>query len=365
LDLHAAAALPGAGAALTSNSRAGADWWALSKLTNPQPPQVKQSDWPLTPIDRFVLARLEAKHLQPSPPADRRTLLRRVTFDLTGLPPSPEELHDFLADLSPKAYEKVVDRLLASPHFGERWARHWLDIVRFAESQGFERNKFRPSAWPYRDWIIQAFNDDLPYDEFVRLQLAGDVLKPDDPAAIIATGYLVAGPYDLLGTTSGTEAMQMMTRQDELEDIVGNLGQTFLGLTIQCARCHDHKFDPVLQKEYYQIASVVSGVWPGERDILSENARMTVQRERDELVRQIQNFRPRLAEIEGSIRQQVEGTLRAEAVKTAEEAEAKAGQSVDEAARKLEEKKTKWELAIGLDKDKLEKENEKAKRGLG
>ena len=364
MDVHAAAALPGAGPALTSNSRAGADWWALSKLTNPQPPQVKQSDWPLTPIDRFVLARLEAKNLQPSPPADRRTLLRRVTFDLTGLPPSPDEFQDFLADLSPKAYEKVLDRLFASPHFGERWARHWLDIVRFAESQGFERNKFRPSAWPYRDWIIQAFNDDLPYDEFVRLQLAGDVLKPDDPGAIIATGYLVAGPYDLLGTTSGTEAMQMMTRQDELEDIVGNLGQTFLGLTIQCARCHDHKFDPVLQKEYYQIASVVSGVWPGERDILSEIARMTVQTERDELVRQIQNFRPRLAEIEGSIRQQVEGTLRAEAVKIAEEAEAKAGQSVDEAARKLEEKKTKWEPAIGLDKDKLEKEIEKDKEDL-
>ena len=364
VDIHAAAALPGNSVALTGNSRAGVDWWALNKLTNPQPPQVMQTDWPLTSIDRFVLARLEAKNLRPSPTADRRTLLRRVTFDLIGLPPSPDELQDFLVDASPKAYEKVVDRLLASPHFGERWARHWLDVVRFAESQGFERNKFRPYAWPYRDWVIQAFNDDLPYDEFVRLQLAGDVLKPDDPGAIIATGYLVAGPYDLLGTTSGTEAMQMMTRQDELEDIVGNLGQTFLGLTIQCARCHDHKFDPVLQKEYYQIASVVSGVWPGERDTLSENTRVTVQRARDELARQIQNLRPRLEEIEGSIRQQVENTLRTEAVKTAEEAEAKAGQSVDEAARKLEEKKMKWELATGLDKDKLEKEVEKAKEDL-
>ena len=285
-----------------------------------------------------------------------------MTFDLIGLPPSPEELQDFLADTSLKAYEKVVDRLLASPHFGERWARHWLDVVRFAESQGFERNKFRPYAWPYRDWIIQAFNDDLPYDEFVRLQLAGDVLKPDDPGAIIATGYLVAGPYDLLGMTAGTEAMQMMTRQDELEDIVGNLGQTFLGLTIQCARCHDHKFDPVLQKEYYQVASVVGGVWPGERDTLSENARMTVQRERDELARRIQNLRPRLAEIEGSVRQHAESTLRAEAVKAAEETEIKASKSVEEAARKLEEKKV--QLANDLDKVKLEKEIEKAKEEL-
>jgi len=248
-----------AGAATETNSRAGPDWWSLAKLAEPRIPEVMATEWPLNPIDRFVLARLEAKNLRPSPSADRRILLRRVTLDLTGLPPTPEEVQEFLNDPSSNAYEKAVDRLLASPHFGERWARHWLDVVRFAESQGFERNRFRPYAWPYRDWVIRAFNDDLPYDEFVRWQLAGDVLKPDDPGAIIATGYLVAGPYDLLGTTSGTEAVQTMTRQDQLEDIVGNLGQTFLALTIQCARCHDHKFDPVPQKEYYQIASVVAG----------------------------------------------------------------------------------------------------------
>ncbi|MBI2950134.1 MAG: DUF1553 domain-containing protein [Verrucomicrobia bacterium] len=363
-SVDSTAASSTSGPAETPESRVRSDSWALHRLTEPQPPAVVRSDWAINAIDRFILSRLEAEGLAPSPRADRTTLLRRVTFDLIGLPPTPEELENFLNDSSLRAYEKVVDRLLASPHFGERWARHWLDVVRFAESDGFERNTLRPHAWPYRDWVIQAFNDDLPYDEFVRLQLAGDVLKPDDPGAVIATGYLVAGAYDLLGSVAGTEAMQTATRQDQLEDIVGNLGQTFLGLTIQCARCHDHKFDPIPQKEYYQIASVIGGVWPGARELLSEKARSATQQKHDELAAAIEKLRPSLSAIEGSLRQQAESELLAAAVKFAEASQAKASKAVEEAAVKLVETKKKTDSAAETDKDKLEKELEKTKENL-
>ena len=338
--------------------------WAFRKLTEAQPPSVIQTNAPVQEIDRFVLARLDANRLRPSPVADRRTLLRRVTYDLIGLPPSPEELQDFLSDSSATAYEKVVDRLLDSPHFGERWARHWLDVVRFAESHGFERNTFRPHAWRYRDWVIQAFNEDLPYDEFVRLQLAGDTLKPDDPAAIIATAYLAGGPHDILGSDSGTEAMKAATREDELEDIVGNLGQTFLGLTIQCARCHAHKFDPVLQKEYYQIAASVGGVWPGTRDALSEGAYVALQKERDRFGTEIQRLRPRLTALDEAVRQQIESDLRSQAVRSAEESETKANIAIEEARRKLEENQLKLVSAPESDKAGFQKTVEKAQENL-
>src|SRR5262249_6718509 len=153
----------------------------------------------------------------------------------------------FLADDSPQAYTKWVNRYLNSPQYGVRWARHWLDIVRFGESNGFEYDEFRPDAWPYRDWVVHAFNQDMPFDQFVRLQLAGDVLHPDDADAIKATGFLVAGAYDTAGQAQQSVAMRRVVRQDELEDITGTVGQTFLGLTVNCARCHDHKFDPVKQ----------------------------------------------------------------------------------------------------------------------
>ncbi|MBM3837572.1 MAG: DUF1549 domain-containing protein [Verrucomicrobia bacterium] len=348
----------------TSEPRSRNQSWALRKLTDPQPPAVVRSDWPINALDRFVLPRHEAEGLAPSARADRRTLLRRVTFDLIGLPPTPEELQDFLNDDSPRAYEKVVDRLLVSPHFGERWARHWLDVVRFAESDGFERNTLRPHAWPYRDWVIQAFNDDLPYPEFVRLQLAGDVLKPDDPGAVVATGYLVTGPYDLSGTTAGTEAMRAATRQDQLEDLVGSLGQTFLGLTIECARCHDHKYDPVPQREYYQIAAALGGVWPGAREFLSEKARNEAQQKHRELAAEIEKVRPRVSAIEGVHRRQVEADLRAEAVKSAAASEAKASHALEDAAVKLVETKKKAEAANDSDQAKLAKELEKARENL-
>src|SRR5437016_1318517 len=193
--LHANFGLMLAILAMASWCRAGmgsaSDWWSLKPATRPAVPNINVGNWGRNPIDAFILAQLEKQDLSPSPDADRVTLLRRVTFDLTGLPPTPEEVDAFVSDRSPDAYERVVDRLLASPRFGERWARHWLDVVRFAESNGFEMNQPRPNAWPYRDYVIRAFNEDRPYDRFVREQLAGDALGADE-----ATGFLVAGAWD-------------------------------------------------------------------------------------------------------------------------------------------------------------------------
>jgi hypothetical protein len=251
---------------VTTDRRAGYDWWSLRPVRAVAPPAVKRSDWPRNDVDRFVLARLEARGLSPAPEADRRTLVRRLSFDLIGLPPEPEEVERFVADPAPDAYEKLVDRLLASPHHGERWARHWLDVIRFGESQGFEYNRIRENAWRYRDWVVVAFNHDLPYDEFVKRQLAGDVLYPKDLEALIATGYLVCGTWDQPGHLEGSESMREQVRQDELEEMVATLGQSFLGLTINCARCHDHKFDPISQKEYYRVAALLAGVTQGEKE---------------------------------------------------------------------------------------------------
>jgi hypothetical protein len=228
---------------------------------------VKDTRWLNNPIDAFVLHKLEGHNLHPANQVDRRTLIRRLSFDLLGLPPTPEEVAAFENDPSPAAYERLVDRYLHTPQYGERWARHWLDVVRFGESNGFEFDEPRPNAWPYRDWVVSAFNSDMPYDEFVRLQLAGDVLRPEDANAIKATGFLVAGAYDTVGQTQQSEAMKRVVRQDELEDVVGTVGQTFLGLTIHCARCHDHKFDPIRQVEYYRVTAALGGVRHGERPL--------------------------------------------------------------------------------------------------
>jgi hypothetical protein len=197
----------------------------------------------------------------------------------------------FLKDTSPDAYENVVDRLLASPHYGERWARHWLDIVRYGETDGFERNTPRPNSWHYRDWVIRAFNADLPYDEFARLQLAGDVLRHNDPDAAKATGFLVAGVHN---TVLGNNQMRAVARQDELEDLVGSVGQTFLGLTTNCARCHDHKFDPISQAEYYKLAAALSGVGHGERAVADGKSAAEIAR----LTKQLEGVAKELAAIE-------------------------------------------------------------------
>jgi hypothetical protein len=252
---------------ITTTRRAGYDWWALQPVHRPTPPAVRDPGWVRNPIDAFVLHRLEAHGLHPAAEADRRTLIRRLSFDLLGLPPDPEDVAAFVRDDSPDAYKRLVERYLASPQYGVRWARHWLDVVRFGESNGFEFDEFRPNAWPYRDWVVDALNRDLPYDEFARLQLAGDVLRPDDPDAVRATGFLVAGAYDTVGQTQQSAAMRRVVRQDELEDLVSTVGQTFLGLTIHCARCHDHKFDPVRQADYYRLTAALGGIHHGERTL--------------------------------------------------------------------------------------------------
>ncbi|OWK46549.1 DUF1553 domain-containing protein [Fimbriiglobus ruber] len=265
----------------TTTTRAGTDWWSLKPIQRPTAPA--NSTWGRNPIDALVLAKMKKSGLTPSPEADRRTLARRLYFDLTGLPPSAEEIEAFAKDKAPDAYEKLVDKLLASPHYGERWARHWLDVVRFGETHGFERNEERPTAWHYRDWVIRALNADLPYDEFARLQLAGDVLHPDDPDAVKASGYLVAGVHNtVLGTL---EIARQAARQDEIEDLVGNIGQTFVGLTAQCARCHDHKFDPISSRDYYRLAASISGVTHGERTLPNAAAKELVAKAEAEVSR--------------------------------------------------------------------------------
>src|SRR6185312_6744127 len=222
-------------------------YWAFQPVHETAPPAVKNSSWAVNAIDAFVGQKLEAKGLAPSPKADRITLLRRVTFDLIGLPPTPAEVEAFLADRSPQAYEKVVDRLLASPRYGERWGRHWLDLARFAESEGFKADETRPNAWRYRDYVIQSFNTDKPYDRFVMEQLAGDELWPASPEARVATAFSRHYPDE-----SNARVLQQR-RQEILDDVTDATGAVFLGLTYGCARCHNHKFDPILQADYYRL----------------------------------------------------------------------------------------------------------------
>jgi hypothetical protein len=239
------------------------EWWSFRPLTSPQPPAVKRAKWPANEIDRFILARLEAASLEPAADADQRALIRRATYDLTGLPPAPEEVTAFLNDRSPEAFARVVDRLLASPRYGERWGRHWLDVVRYADTAGDNSDFPIPQMHRYRDWVIEAFNRDLRYDEFVRDQLAGDLrggaTLEERHGRLIATGYIA-------------NARRFGSRVDDypqhltIEDTIDNLGRSFLGLTVSCARCHDHKFDPITTQDYYALYGVFHSTrypWPG------------------------------------------------------------------------------------------------------
>lgn len=230
--------------------------WPYRRLTRPDVPQVANDDWPHNPIDCFVLDELEKRGLAPSAPADRETILSRVVYDLTGLAPGAAERESFLSDPSPQAYEHLVDRLLASPHYGERWAQHWLDLVRYSESDGFKLDSYRPNAWRYRDYVIRAFNTDLPYDRFLQQQLAGDELEPENPDAIVATGFLRLHPEEILG------ANYREIRQDILDDVTEVTGLAFLGLTVGCAKCHDHKFDPISQEDYFRTQAFFAGLLP-------------------------------------------------------------------------------------------------------
>ncbi|MFL5339361.1 MAG: DUF1549 and DUF1553 domain-containing protein [Gemmataceae bacterium] len=227
--------------------------WAFRPPIRPAIPAVHAASWLRTPIDAFILAKLEAAGLKPAPEADRLTLLRRVTVDLTGLPPMPEDQDAFLQDQRPDAYEQLVERLLSSPHYGERWAQHWLDVVRYAESNGYEADAERPHAWRYRDYVIRSFNSDKPFRQFVVEQLAGDLGAQADPKvgmdAWIATGLHRCGPMHFVGGNSDAE----VSRQEILTEMVNGVGSAFLGLTVGCARCHDHKFDPVSAADYYRL----------------------------------------------------------------------------------------------------------------
>jgi hypothetical protein len=237
-------AKPAAEKAITDDDR---QHWAFVPPTRPDFPSVKEASWIRNPVDAFILARLERSGLGHAPEAGRATLLRRLSYDLIGLPPSPEEVVTFERDAAPDAYEKAVDRLMGSPHYGERWAQHWLDLARYADTDGFEFDQERPDAWRFRDWVVQALNRDLPYDEFLRRQLAGDEVRPDDPESFIATGFNRCYP-DMVDLND-----QGLRRQNALNDITETTGMVFLGLTIGCARCHDHKFDPIRQVDFFRL----------------------------------------------------------------------------------------------------------------
>ncbi|MFO0915762.1 MAG: PSD1 and planctomycete cytochrome C domain-containing protein [Pirellulales bacterium] len=237
----------------------GAKWeqhWAFQPLRQVEPPAVKDTAWPLQPVDFFILHQLERRNLRPAPPADKRTLIRRVYYDLTGLPPTEEQVRKFVEDQRPEAYEELIDELLASPHYGEQWGRHWLDLVRYAETNSFERDGAKPNAWKYRDYVVNSFNDDKPYDQFVREQLAGDELDQVTKETLTATGFYRLGIWD------DEPADPLQAQYDELDNIVSTIGQVYLGLTINCARCHDHKIDPITQADYYSLLAFLADVTP-------------------------------------------------------------------------------------------------------
>ncbi|MEX2171312.1 MAG: PSD1 and planctomycete cytochrome C domain-containing protein [Pirellulales bacterium] len=244
--------------------KADRTWWSLQPLAVTEPPsEAIPSAWDKNPIDRFIYLQLAANKLEPNPRADRRTLLRRMTYDITGLPPTPEEADAFLHDDAPEAYERLVDRLLASPHYGEHWGRHWLDVTRFGESTGFEINHLVENAWPFRDYVIRSFNDDKPFDRFVIEHLAGDAVGPGDAAIEVGLTFLVCGPVDIVGNADAAQAAQI--RADAMDEMIRATSEAFLGLTIGCARCHDHKFDPVSQQDYYRLFATFTGVRHGDR----------------------------------------------------------------------------------------------------
>ncbi|MFP6612759.1 MAG: DUF1553 domain-containing protein [Pirellulales bacterium] len=279
----------------------GAVWrkhWSLNPLRQVQLPSVSDVNWPRTAVDRFILARLERAGLTPAPSADRFTLLRRAYFDLIGLPPTSQQVESFIRDKSPGGYERLVDQLLASPHYGERWGRHWLDVARYGDSNGGDENHAYPHAFHYRDWVIAALNRDLPYDRFVALQLAGDLL-PADPAMdennLAATGFLAIGMKIL------AEKDKTKMRSDMVDEQLDTFGKSFLGLSIGCARCHDHKFDPIPTKDYYALAGIFHSTSVSDRPLSAvEDAGIKQRRER-----RIKDLRAEIDQINGAIDQQI------------------------------------------------------------
>ncbi len=251
--------------AVTTKTRAGRDWWSLQPVRRSAVPEIRNPKSEIrNEIDRFIVAKLNDNGMSLAPEADRRTLIRRVTFDLIGLPPSYEEVEAFANDKAPDAYEKLIDKLLVSPHYGERWGRYWLDIARYAETCGYERDQVKPDVWKYRDWVIKAFNDDMPYNRFVLEQLAGDELPDASASTVVATGFI------RLGTWNDEPNDPNEYKYDRLEDMVGATSTAFLALTVKCARCHDHKFDAIRQTDYYRMAGAfwAGFIEPGPREHL-------------------------------------------------------------------------------------------------
>lgn len=280
-----------------------AGWWSLQPLQDP-PVERPESPWARTPIDGFLLAAMRAQGLAPAGEADRRTLIRRLTFDLHGLPPTPGDMEAFAQDPRPNAYEALVDRLLADPAYGERWGRHWLDVARFGESNGYEQNHLRERAWPYRDWTIRAFNEDKAFDRMILEQLAGDQLAPGDPAVQAATGFLVAGPHDTVGIKN--PAGEAQKRANHLDDMIMGTASAFLGLTVHCARCHDHKFDPIEHRDYYRLQAAFAGVWHGERDWDSPAAVREFEERSRPLAEEIRACEEKLEALRAGARERIE-----------------------------------------------------------
>jgi Protein of unknown function (DUF1553)/Protein of unknown function (DUF1549) len=286
--------------------------WAFQPPSRSQVPTVKQASWIRTPVDAFILARLEAAKLLRSPAAERLALLRRVYLDLVGLLPSPEEQDAFIADSSPGAYEKVVDRLLTSPHYGERWAQHWLDAVRFAESNGYEADSDRPHAWRYRDYVVRSLNADKPYDQFLTEQIAGDELAAGkDPRAAaelwIASGLHRCGPIHLVSGNVDPE----LTRQEMMTEYVQGIGSAVLGLTLNCARCHDHKFDPVSQADYYRLEAFFAAAKFKDVEFASAEEKAQRQARVVTLVEKIRPLKAQVEAIDGPIRNRLQTAKRA------------------------------------------------------
>jgi hypothetical protein len=261
------------GVELQTPQLADLDWWSLKPVhAAPAPASMQRDPWVRTPVDAFILQRLRDQGMTPADEADRRTLARRLYFDLIGLPPSPVELAAFIQDPHPLAYEQLVERLLASPRYGERWARHWLDVIHYGDTHGYDKDKPRPNAWPYRDYVVRSLNDDRPYERFVREQLAGDALWPTEAQAVIATGFIAAGPWDFIGhaEVAETKIDGQVARNLDRDDMVSSTLNTFISTTVQCARCHDHKFDPISQKHYYSLQAVFAALDRADRSVPGE-----------------------------------------------------------------------------------------------
>ena len=246
-------------------------WWSFRPLDRPAVPE-GDAQWARNEVDRFVSAKFAEIGLRPSTEADRAVLIRRLSFNLHGLPPDPAEVDQFVKDPSPRAYERLVDRLLASPRYGERWGRHWLDVVHYGESHGYDKDKARRNSWPYRDYVIRSINQDKPYGLFIREQLAGDILRPADPEGLIATGFIAAGPWDYVGHAELREGTKdkKLARLLDRDDMLAATMSTFGSLTVHCARCHDHKFDPIQQADYYALQAVFAGIDRAEQPFFED-----------------------------------------------------------------------------------------------